>query len=92
MRRLIPPRGNRRGAKTGGTAVSMAARRKKAARRPGKAAELIISKSRTKGAVKKCNVSGEFYEALDKTVREMIKGAEARALGNKRKTVKAVDL
>ena len=70
----------------------MAARKKKAARRPGKAAELIISKSRTKGAVKKCNVSGEFYEALDKTVREMIKGAEARALGNKRKTVKAVDL
>ena len=92
MRRLIPPRGNRRGAKTGGIALSMAARRKKAARRPGKAAELIISKSRTKGAVKKCNVSGEFYEALDKTVREMIKGAEARALGNKRKTVKAVDL
>ncbi|MEJ2722664.1 MAG: DUF1931 domain-containing protein [bacterium] len=56
------------------------------------AAELIISKSRTKAASKKCNVSSEFYGALDKKVREMIKGAEARAMGNKRKTLKAVDL
>ncbi len=70
----------------------MAARRKKAARRSTKPAELIISKSRTKGAVKKCNVGQEFYGALDGAVREMIKSAEARALGNKRKTLKAVDL
>ena len=70
----------------------MAARRKKAARRAGKSAELIISKSRTKAAVKKCNVGTEFYGALDNAVREMIKGAEARAIGNKRKTLKAVDL
>ena len=69
----------------------MAARKKKAARRGG-AAELIISKARTKAATKKCNVGGEFYEALDKVVREMIKNAEARAIGNKRKTLKAVDL
>lgn len=54
--------------------------------------ELIISKSRTKAAVKKCNVGGEFYGALDHAVREMIKAAEARALGNKRKTLKSVDL
>ncbi len=66
----------------------MAARRK-AARKP---AELIISKARTKNAVKKCNVGGEFYEALDAKVRELIKGAEGRAVGNKRKTLKAVDL
>ena len=66
----------------------MAARRK-AARKP---AELIISKARTKNSVKKCNVGGEFYEALDAKVRELIKGAEARAIGNKRKTLKAVDL
>jgi len=66
----------------------MAARRKKAA----KPAELIISKARTKNAVKKCNVSGEFYGALDKAVRELIKDAEARAVGNKRKTLKPVDL
>ena len=71
----------------------MAARKKKkAARRGGKPAELIISKARTKAAVKKCNVGGEFYEALDKAVRGLIADAEARAVGNKRKTLKAVDL
>jgi len=56
------------------------------------AAELIISKSRTKASVKKCNVSGEFYGALDKKVRDMIKDAEARAMANKRKTLKPQDL
>ena len=71
----------------------MAARKKKAARRgKAKPAELIISKSRTKGAVKKCNVGAEFYPALDTAVRALIKDAEARAVGNKRKTLKAVDL
>ena len=60
--------------------------------RTKKTAELIISKARTKNASKKCNVSSEFYGALDKKVREMIKGAESRAIGNKRKTLKAVDL
>jgi histone H3/H4 len=70
----------------------MAARKKKKAARRSKPVELIISKSRTKGAVKKCNVGGDFYEALDKAVRELIKDAEARAVGNKRKTLKAVDL
>ena len=68
----------------------MAAKKKKG--KKGKPAELIISKSRTKGAVKKCNVGSEFYEALDAAVRGMIKDAEARAIGNKRKTLKAVDL
>ena len=69
-----------------------AKRKKKAAKRKGKTGNLIISKSRTKGAVKKCNVGGEFYGALDDVVRDLIKGAEARAIGNKRKTLKAVDL
>lgn len=69
----------------------MAAKKKKAAsKRSG--TELIISKSRTKGATKKCNVGGEFYEALDKAVRGLIADAEGRAIGNKRKTLKAVDL
>jgi hypothetical protein len=54
--------------------------------------DLIISKSRTKAAAKKCNVGSEFYGALDKAVRGMIAAAEARATGNKRKTLKAVDL
>lgn len=54
--------------------------------------ELIISKSRTKDAVKKCNVSGDFYAALDKRVREMLTGAESRALANKRKTLRPQDI
>ena len=70
----------------------MAARKKKAKGKKGKGSDLIISKSRTKGAVKKCNVGAEFYGALDARVRELIKGAESRAVGNKRKTLKAVDL
>ena len=71
----------------------MAARRKKkTTRRKAAPAELIISKARTKNAVRKCNVGGEFYGALDAAVRELIKEAEARAIGNKRKTLKAVDL
>lgn len=71
----------------------MAARKRKAAGRVARGpAELIISKSRTKGAARKCNVGSEFYGALDKHVRNLISQAEARALGNKRKTLKAVDL
>jgi hypothetical protein len=68
------------------------AAKKKAARRPSGGAELIISKSRTKGAAKRCNVGSDFYGALDKQVRNLITQAEQRALGNKRKTLKPVDL
>jgi hypothetical protein len=68
----------------------MAARKKKAAAKS--TGDLIISKSRTKAAVKKVNVSGDFYGALDKTVRDLLKTAEERALGNKRKTLRPVDL
>lgn len=68
------------------------AARKKAGKAKASTGELIISKSRTKAATKKCNVGGEFYGALDKAVRAMIAAAEQRALGNKRKTLKAVDL
>lgn len=57
-----------------------------------KPAELIISKTRTKSAARSCNVSGDFYGALDKVVRNMIKDAEIRAKANKRKTLKACDL
>jgi hypothetical protein len=70
----------------------MAAKKKAAARAKGSGGDLIISKSRTKAAAKKCNVGSEFYGALDKVVRGLIAGAEARATGNKRKTLKAVDL
>lgn len=76
----------------------MAAKKKKKAAKTGKTAkkgktgDLIISKARVKAATKKCNVGGEFYGALDAAVREIIKQAESRAQGNKRKTLKAVDL
>ena len=63
--------------------------RKKAKSKP---VELIISKARTKNSVKKCNVSGDFYGALDKRVREIIKDAEKRAVANKRKTLKPQDI
>ncbi|MCH2111716.1 MAG: hypothetical protein MK213_02575 [Planctomycetes bacterium] len=69
--------------------------KKKAAKKGGKknkALELIISKSRTKGAVKKCNVSGDFYAALDGFVRDAIKSAEGRAESNGRKTLRPQDL
>lgn len=66
----------------------MAARKKKKAA----PAELIISKARTKAATRKCNVSSEFYGALDKKVRDIIKNAEARAVDNKRKTLKPCDI
>ena len=62
------------------------------AKKSGKLVELVISKSRTKAAAKGSNVAGEFYGALDKKVREIIKGAEIRAKANKRKTLKACDL
>ncbi len=55
-------------------------------------ADLIISKSKTKESVNECNVSGEFYDALDAKVRDLIKGAEKRALANGRKTVRPQDL
>lgn len=67
----------------------MAARRSKKKAAP---AEMIISKTRTKGATKKCNVSSDFYAALDAKVRDIIKAAEQRALDNKRKTLKPFDI
>ena len=54
--------------------------------------DLIISKSRTKAMAKKCNVSSDFYGALDRKVREIIGMAEKRAAANKRKTLKPQDI
>jgi len=70
----------------------LAARKAKKKAAKAKGGELIISKSRTKGATKKCNVSSDFYGALDKKVRAIIAEAEARATANKRKTLKPADL
>jgi histone H3/H4 len=65
------------------------AAKKNAKKAPG---DLIISKSRTKAAVKNCNVSSDFYGALDECVRGMISGAEKRATANGRKTLRPQDL
>lgn len=77
-------------------AAKRPASRKKAPARGKKkkaaVAGMIISKSRTKAAVENCNVSSEFYEALDNFVREAIASAERRAAGNKRKTLRSQDL
>ncbi|HEX6791012.1 MAG TPA: DUF1931 domain-containing protein [Candidatus Krumholzibacteria bacterium] len=64
----------------------------KAAKKAAVGAELIISKTRTKAAAKGYNVSSDFYPALDKTVRMIIKEAGERAKANKRKTLKPADL
>ncbi len=67
----------------------MAARKKARKSNPS---ELIISKSRTKAAARKCNVASDFYAALDRVVRDLIANAERRAIDNKRKTIKPQDL
>ena len=55
-------------------------------------APMIISKSRVKAAVKKCNVGSEFYDALERRVRGLIADAEARAIANRRKTLRPADV
>ena len=55
-------------------------------------ADMIISKSKTKDAVSQCNVSGEFYEAFDQAVRNLLATAEQRAVDNNRKTLRPHDL
>lgn len=78
-------------------ATKKKATKKKSARKPARGrkksgpVELIISKSRTKGAAS-LNVSGEFYGALDEAVRNLIAGAEARAEANNRRTLRPQDL
>jgi len=69
--------------------------KKKAAKKKSSkkaALDMIISKSRTKNAVADCNVSGEFYSALNEFVYGVIAQAEARAQSNGRKTVRPQDL
>ncbi len=65
---------------------------KKNGAKKGEGGDLIISKSRTKGAVKNCNVSSDFYGALDAAVRKIIAQAEWRAGENGRKTLRPQDI
>jgi hypothetical protein len=68
-----------------------ATRKAASKKRSSRPVELIISKSRTKAAAS-INVSGEFYAALDSAVRNLIAGAEARAMNNGRRTLRPHDL
>ena len=70
----------------------MAKRKKAAGAKSNGSSAMIISKSRVKAAVNKCNVGSEFYGALEQAVRALISKAEGRALGNKRKTLRAADV
>ncbi|MGB3966987.1 MAG: DUF1931 domain-containing protein [Planctomycetota bacterium] len=65
---------------------------KKNGKKAGNTGDLIISKSRTKAAAKKSNVSSDFYGALDEAVRTMISKAEGRCEANGRKTLRPQDL
>ena len=72
----------------------MAAKKKKKAgkaKKKKKTGDLIISKSRTKGAVD-CKVSSDFYGALDEVVRDMLVKAEDRCGANNRATLRPRDL
>jgi len=53
---------------------------------------MIVVKAKIKELVGSYNVGGDFAEALDKKVQELVKEAVARAEGNSRKTVMAKDL
>lgn len=55
-------------------------------------ADLLVVKAKLKEAAKGCNVAGDFAEALDKKLRQLVADACARAEGNNRKTVMAKDL
>ena len=81
----------RRATKKKAARKAPARRTAKKGRKKGGAADMIISKSRTKNAAS-INVSGEFYAALDEKVRELIAGAEARAEANNRRTLRPHDL
>ena len=52
----------------------------------------LIVRSKVKSAAKGVRVSGDFYDALDKKVQDVIKQASVRAKGNKRSTLRAVDI
>ncbi len=78
--------------KTNTKSKAKATRGKSKGKSKAKILDMIISKSRTKAAVSNCNVSGDFYGALDGYVRSAIEAAEARAIANGRKTLRPQDL
>ncbi|MGM5482488.1 MAG: DUF1931 domain-containing protein [Nanobdellota archaeon] len=53
---------------------------------------MIVVKSKLKEMLKDYNISGDFSEALDNKVKEIVKEASKRAEANNRRTVMAKDL
>ena len=56
--------------------------------------EILVVGSKVKAYIKEkgCHTSSELLEGLSEAVAKMIDGAVARCQGNKRSTVKKVDL
>lgn len=52
----------------------------------------LVVKSAVKKSLKGFRASGDFFDALDKQITNMINCAVARAKANGRKTVRACDL
>ena len=52
----------------------------------------LIVRSKVKSAIKGMRFAGDFYNALDKKVGEILKEAAQRAKGNGRATIRPVDL
>lgn len=55
-------------------------------------AETIVVKSKVREELKDSNLGGDFVEALNKEVAQLVHKAEERAKANGRKTVQAKDL
>ncbi|MFO8016776.1 MAG: DUF1931 domain-containing protein [Candidatus Woesearchaeota archaeon] len=54
--------------------------------------DLLVVRAKLKDAAKGCNVSGDFADALDKKVKQLIADACSRAEANNRRTVMGKDL
>ena len=52
----------------------------------------LIVRSKIKGVVKNMRFSGDFFDALDKKVAEVVKEAAGRAKKNGRATIRPHDL
>lgn len=52
----------------------------------------LVVKSKVKDVVKDMRFAGDFADALDKKVSEIVKGAASRAKANGRATVRPNDL
>jgi len=52
----------------------------------------LVVRSKIKATVKGMRFSGDFFDALDKKVTEIVKSSVERAKGNKRATLRPHDL